>query len=153
MKSIQPILLVLALIVPVTLAVPAKAQGPDRHPEYLHALSDLRLMRAYLDKLTPSERIDDESMRAIDEIDAAIRAIKAAAIDDGKDIHEHMPIDAHIRPTDRFHKAREAGNAALADISHSEDDRFAGGLKHKAAEHIEHANQIVDHIIHRIDRM
>jgi hypothetical protein len=114
-------------------------------------LSDLRLMRAYLDRLAPSERIDAESQHAIDEIDAAIREVKEAAIDDGKDLRDHPPIDARILPTDRFHKAREAGNAAWHDLDREEDNGFAHGLKHRAMVHIEEANHTVDKIIHRID--
>jgi hypothetical protein len=134
-------------------AMPSHAQEPGRHPAYLHALSDLRLMRAYLDRLTPSERIDAESQRAIDEIDAAIHEIKLASIDDGKDLRDHLPVDARITPSNRFRKAREAGNAAWADVNHAEDNDFARGLKHRAMDHIESANHIVDHIVHRFDGM
>jgi hypothetical protein len=133
-------------------AAPSQAQGYEKHPRYLRALSDLRLMRAYLDRLTPSERVDEESQRAIAEIDAAIREIKLASIDDGKDLRFHPPIDARIEPTDRFHKAREAGNAAWADINQEEDNEYARGLKHRALDHIEAANHIVDHIVRRWER-
>jgi hypothetical protein len=133
-------------------ATPSQAQEFGRHPAYLHALSDLRLMRAYMDRLTPSERIDDESQHAIDEIDAAIREIRAASIDDGRDIHDHVPIDANINRLNRFRKAREAGNAAWADVNHEEDNDYARGLKHRALDHIEAANHIVDHILQQIDR-
>jgi len=139
-------------VAPLLLGVqPSQAQG--NHPAYLHALSDLRLMRAYLDRLTPSERIDAESQHAIQEIDAAIHEVKEAAIDDGKDLRDHPPIDARIMPTDRFHKAREAGNAAWHDLDREEDNGFAHGLKHRAMAHIEEANHTVDHIIRRIDHM
>lgn len=127
------------------------AQDFGRHPAYLHALSDLRLMRAYLDKLSPSDRIDDNSARAIAEIDQAIRLIKEASIDDHKDLRDHMPIDANIRRVDRFRKAREAGSAALHDINEKEDNAFANGLRRRARPHIERANQIVDHIIESVD--
>jgi hypothetical protein len=132
---------------------PSQAQEYGRHPAYLHALSDLRLMRAYLDKMTPSERIDDESQHAIDEIDAAIREIKEASIEDGKDLRDHAPIDAHITPSNRFRRAREAGAAALHDLDREEDNDFAHGLRHRAVDHIERANHIVDHILHRFDNM
>jgi hypothetical protein len=139
-------------VAPLLLGVqPSQAQG--NHPAYLHALSDLRLMRAYLDRLTPNERVDAESQHAIDEIDAAIHEVKEAAIDDGKDVRDHAPIDAHIQPADRFHRAREAGNAAWHDLDREEDNDFAHGLKHRAMAHIEEANHTVDHIIRRFDRM
>jgi hypothetical protein len=134
-------------------AMPSHAQEPGRHPAYLHALSDLRLMRAYLDRLTPSERIDAESQHAIDEIDAAIHGIKLASIDDGRDLRDHVAVDARITPANRFRKAREAGNTAWAGVNHAEDNDFARGLKHRALDHIESANHIVDHIIRRVDGM
>jgi hypothetical protein len=152
MKFSKPMIAAIALF--ATFAVgtlPSQAQAYGAHPAYLHALSDLRLMRAYLDRLTPNERVDDESVQAIAEIDAAINEIKIASIDDGKDLWDHVPIDAHIAPTDRFHKAREAGNAAFADINREEDNDYARGLKHRALDHIARANQIVDHIIQRVD--
>jgi len=127
------------------------SQAERDHPNYLHALSDLRLMRAYLDRLTPSERIDEASERAIAEIDAAIREVKQAAIDDGKDLRFHAPVDAHITPSNRFHKAREAGNAAWRDVNRDEDNGYANGLKHRALQHIEAANHIVDQILRHIE--
>ena len=154
MKVCKPFLFATALFAVLAMgAVSSQAQAPGRHPAYLRALSDLRLMRAYLDRMTPSEHIDEESQHAIEEIDAAMREIKEASIDDGKDLHFHPPIDARIMPTDRYHKAREAGNAAWADVNQEEDEGFARGLKHRALDHIESANHIVDHIIHRIDHM
>jgi hypothetical protein len=132
-------------------SIPSQAQEYGRHPAYLHALSDLRLMRAYLDRLTPNDRIDDESVRAIEEIDAAIREIQEASIDDHKDLRDHMPIDARIQPVERYRKAREAGNAAWHDVNQEEDNSYARGLKHRALDHIEAANHIVDHIIHRYE--
>jgi hypothetical protein len=135
-------------------AVPLHAQynDHDRHPAYLHALRDLRMMRAYLDRLTPNERIDDASQNAIVEIDAAIREIRKAAIDDGRDLRDHPPIDVNIAPFDRFHRAREAGNSAFAEIDREEENEYAHGLKHRALDHIAQANQIVDHIIEHLDR-
>jgi hypothetical protein len=126
----------------------ANAQG--RHPHYLHALSDLRLARAYLDRLTPSEHIDDEQMHAIREIDAAIQEIKKASIDDGKDIHDHAPIDAHIEPRGRFANAHAALTSALNDVDKEEDDPATKGLQFRALEHIRHAGEIVQHIQERL---
>jgi hypothetical protein len=150
----KPLIVAIVFFATVVFAgVPSHAQEYGRHPAYLHALSDLRLMRAYLDRLTPSERIDDESQHAIGEIDAAIREIKEASIDDGKDLRDHLPVDARITPTNRYHKAREAGTAAWADINREEDNGYARGLKHRALGHIEEANHTVDKIIRRVDRM
>jgi Asp-tRNA(Asn)/Glu-tRNA(Gln) amidotransferase A subunit family amidase len=144
--------LIIAIVVAAFFTLTAgQAQAQREHPAYIHALSDLRLMRAYLDRLTPSERVDDESQQAIDEIDAAIHEIKIAAIEDGKDLRDHAFIDAHITPSNRFHKAREAGDAAWHDLDREEDNGFAHGLKRRAMDHIEKANHIVDHIVRRWD--
>ncbi len=154
MRFCKPLFLAAAVCLTLTAgSIPSRGQGGERHPAYLHALSDLRLMRAYLDRLTPNERVDDESAHAIEEIDAAIREIKEASIDDHKDLREHMPIDAQIRPTDRFRKAREAGGAAAHDLEHEEDNGFARGLKHRALEHVERADRIADHLMHRYEKM
>lgn len=151
MKVCKTLFAVMALVAAVTFgASSAQAQAPGRHPAYLRALSDLRLMRGYLDRLTPDEHIDDEQQQAINEIDAAIREIKQASIDDGKDLRFHPPIDARILPENRFRNAREAGNAAWHDVDQAEDDGYARGLKHRALDHIERANHIVDHIIDRL---
>jgi len=122
------------------------ADDPGRHPAYLHALSDLRDARAHLDRMTPSDHIDAEQEHAIREIDAAIGEIKQAAIDDGKNIGDHMPVDAHMDRPGRYRKALELLDRAHHDISEKEDDRFAHGLRHRALQHIDEAHHIVEHI-------
>jgi hypothetical protein len=128
--------LFVAALLPVA-STRAEAQG--RHPGYLHALSDLRLARAYLGRLTPNENLQQEQQNAIHEIEEAIGDIKRASIDDGKDINAHMPIDAHIEPRNRFQKARDALDAALRDVSQEEDDPMTKGLQHRSQEHIHKA--------------
>ena len=124
----------------------------QQHPQYLRALSDLRLMRAYLDRQTPDEHVDDEAARAIQEVDAAIQEIRAASIDDGKDIHDHMPVDSRETFSSRYRKAREAGDAAWHDVNQAEENGSVRDLKHRALDHIEKANHITDHIIKRFDK-
>jgi hypothetical protein len=123
------------------------ADDPGRHPAYLHSLTDLRDARGHLDRLTPSDRLDNEEEHAIREIDAAINEIKKASIDDGKDLRDHPAIDAHIDKTGRYHKALELLDRAHHDISEREDDQFAHGLRHRALEHIDEAHRIVDRLI------
>src|SRR5580698_2209564 len=79
----------------------AKAQVPGPHPAYLHALSDLRAARHYLNDGWAWEGVRREDNMAIAEIDRAIDEIKRAAIDDGKRVDERFPIDRHMRPHDR----------------------------------------------------
>ena len=116
------------------------ADTPGKHPSYLHA-------RAYLDKLAVDDQIDNDSMRAIREIDAAIGEIKRASIDDGKDLSDHPKIDTNLRRTDRFHKAIELLNKAHADVNKEEDDAKAVGLKDRAMVHIDEAHHAVEHAI------
>ena len=80
-KSCAFALAVLALfagLLGISLVSPKAAsaqQVPGPHPAYLHALSDLRLARAYLDQIAwPPVQRDEE--HAIREIDAAIGEIK-----------------------------------------------------------------------------
>lgn len=123
------------------------ADDPGRHPAYLHSLTDLRHARAHLERLTPNDRIDREEEHAIAEIDKAIAEIKHAAIDDGKDLNDHPPVDAHLGHKGRYHRALELLDKAHHDISGKEDDDFAHGLRHRALEHIDEAHRIVEHLI------
>jgi hypothetical protein len=149
-KIFASTVVLLALLVLLGIGAPQlKAQN---HPAYLHALSDLRLYRYLLDRASPNPVFDAERQHAIAEIDAAIREIKAASIEEGKNINFHPPADAELTPGNRYRKAREAGNAAWADINREEDNGYAHGLKHRALNHIEEANHTIDHIIRALEK-
>jgi hypothetical protein len=123
------------------------ADQPGKHPAYLHALTDLRNARAHLDRLTPSDRMDDEEQHAIAEIDKALGEIKRAAIDDGKDLNDHPPLDAHMGHRGRYHRALELLDKAHNDIAREEDDPSVRGLRNRAVEHFDEARRIVSHLI------
>lgn len=124
-------------------------QVPEPHPAYLHALSDLRLARAYLDQIAwPPVQRDEE--HAIREIDAAIGEIKRASIDDGKSLDDHPPIDARMRPDGRFRKALELLDKAHNDTARAEDVPEARGLRDRAILHIDQAHGTVDDAIRRV---
>lgn len=120
------------------------------HPYYLHALTDLRFARANLDKLTPSDYIDNREVQAIAEIDAAIREIKRASIDDGKNLQDHPAIDVHLQKVGRYRKALEVLDKARQDVRFDEDNNFANGLKWRALKHIAEAQRLVREIIRAI---
>jgi hypothetical protein len=145
MKTMRHCIL-LAFFLAVCAAL-SSADTPGKHPAYLHALTDLRHARAHLDRLTPSDHLDNEEEHAIREIDAAINEIKQASIDDGKNLNDHPPVDAHLNKKGRYHKALELLDKARHDISEKEDDQFARGLRHRALEHIDGAHGIVDRLI------
>jgi hypothetical protein len=123
------------------------ADDPGRHPAYLHALTDLRHARAHLDRLSPSDKIDDEEQHAIDEIDKAIGEIKRASIDDGKNLNDHPPVDAHLGHKGRYHRALELLDKAHNDIAREEDDPAVHGLRDRAPHHIDEAHHIVDRLL------
>jgi hypothetical protein len=122
-------------------------RGFTNHPAYLHALSDLRLARAYLDKLTPSELVDAREVSAIEQINDAISEIKQAAIDDGKNLADHPPIDVNLKRANRYIKALELLDKVHKDINHGEENAYANDLKKRALWHVDKARNIVGKII------
>ncbi|MGA2021051.1 MAG: hypothetical protein ABSH02_10715 [Candidatus Sulfotelmatobacter sp.] len=123
------------------------ADEPGRHPAYLHALTDLRHARAHLENLAPTHHMDREEQHAIAEIDRAIDEIKRAAIDDGKSLNDHPPVDAGMDRPGRYHRALELLDKAHNDIAREEDDPSVRGLRNRALQHIDEAHRIVDHLI------
>jgi hypothetical protein len=128
------------------------ADEPGRHPAYLHALTDLRHARAHLERGTWSGRMDREEDRAIEEIDRAIAEIKRASIDDGKNLNDHPPVDAHVGHRGRYRRALELLDKAHNDIAREEDDPSVRGLRNRALHHIDEAHRIVNHLIRQAAR-
>ena len=124
------------------------ADTPGKHPYYLHALSDLRYARALLDKLSPSDHVDDLEQHAIDEIDKAIAEIKKASIDDGKDLKDHPHVDMKLGHRDRYKKALELIDKVNKDISREEDDAAVRGLRDRALKHVGEAHRLIMDLIH-----
>ena len=126
----------------------AQAQKvPAPHPAYLHALSDLRAARAYLAEGFQWEPVRREDDHAIREIDAAIALIKQAAIDDGKPLNDHPPIDGHLTPQNRFAKANELLYAAHQDLAKAEDVPQARELRNGALRHVDEAHNTVNRAV------
>jgi tetratricopeptide (TPR) repeat protein len=148
-KMKKRIVLVLGLLalVAITACTVVVRKNVAVHPPYLHALSDLRLARAYLDKLTPNEEVDAREYGAIEQINAAIDEIKRAAIDDGKNLADHPPIDANLKRVNRYQKALELLEKVHRDINREEDNTYANHLKKRALEHVEKARNIVRGIV------
>src|SRR5271157_4096925 len=124
------------------------AQG--RHPAYLHVLSDLRDARAHLQR-PDGGHLRHEEEDAIHEINSAIDEIKKAAIDDGKDLNDHPPVDSRMDWPGRLHRAIELLNKAHQDISKEEDNQFAQGLQERAMGHIDKAHHHVEEAIHWVE--
>ena len=118
-----------------------------QHPAYLHALSDLRHARALLEKPARADVKFDEQ-RAIREVDAAIHEIREAAIDDGKPLEDHPPIDVGMKHGDRLRRAMELLAQSARDIDEKEDNTYAKGLRRRANEHIRKAEKDIREAIH-----
>ncbi len=130
-------LLIAAALAAMPLAI-AQAQYPGAHPRYLHALSDLRAARWLIENRPGDAAVSFHESVAIDQIEHAVHALKEAAIDDGRDIHDHPPVDVPVGPG-RLHRAAELLRGARADLSIEEDNPEARRLRHRAFEHIDRA--------------
>jgi hypothetical protein len=143
--------MLLTLLIATCVGV-ASADKPGRHPRYLHSLTDLRHARALLDKLAMNEQRDEMEQRAIEKIDDAIREIKRASIDDGKNLEDHPPIDAHLRRGDRYRKVLELLDAVHRDVTMEEDDPQSQGLQGRIIAHVDEAHRIVERLQARYNR-
>jgi hypothetical protein len=129
--------------IPLTLlglgSLAANAQMlPGKHPGYLHSLSDLRAARWFLYHQAGDSNVTVDEDVAITEIDAAIREIKRASIDDSKDLNDHPAVDVKEHGS-RLLKSIETLKKAHADIDKEEDNPDVRELRHRALEHIDRA--------------
>lgn len=115
------------------------APQPARHPAYIHALEDLRSARWMIDHRTGDWAQTGDEIEAVRQIDAGINDIKHAAIDDGKNINDHPPMDEHPDHRGRIHAAIGYLNKARADLAREEDNAYADGLRDRAIGHIDAA--------------
>lgn len=133
--------LALAVVLSASSLLPlvACADLPGRHPAYLHALTDLRTARWLIEHRPGDARVSDDEDVAITRIDEAIGDIKRAAIDDGKDLGDHPPVDARLDRRGRLHRAEDLLRKAHADIGREEDDPSTRGLRDRAVQHVDQA--------------
>jgi len=125
------------------MATSANSQMPGKHPEYLHALSDLRTARYLLAHQSGDKQVYADEDVAIKEIEAAIGEIKRASIDDGKDLNDHPHVDATEHGS-RLLKSMELLKSARGDVNREEDNPETHGLKVRASEHIDKALEAAD---------
>jgi hypothetical protein len=140
MKSmIRSIPIALAAALPALLPFAAHADLPGKHPYYLHALSDLRAAR-WLEEHRPGDAaVSGQEDVSITRIDETINEIKRAAIDDGKDIHDHPPVDEKPDHKGRLHDAVRLLEKVHSDIAREEDDPLTKGLRNRAIHHLDEA--------------
>ncbi len=138
MKKIALLLVVFT----TSLLTGAMAQGA--HPAYLHALSDLRAARWMIEHRPGDWVASEDEHAAVRKIDDAIGEIKKAAIDDGKDINDHVKAQEVNEHKGRLGKALEYLRKARADIEKDEDNDFAKGLRKRAFMHIDEAIRLTE---------
>jgi len=122
-----------------SLKEPDPGEKPGAHPAYLHALSDLRTARALLERPAKGAEVKWDEKRAVGQIDAAIKEIREASIDDGKPLNDHPPIDAKTHHRDRIKSAIDLLEKSAKDIEEREDNTFAKGMRARAVGHIREA--------------
>ena len=103
-------------VLAATGCVVAPPPPPAHHPAYLHALTDLRDARWNLEHRPGDAAVSAQEDVAIVEIDRAINDAKVAAAEDGKNIHQHPPEDAHLDSRARLHHADELLHKARNDV-------------------------------------
>jgi hypothetical protein len=116
------------------------ANAQARHPHYLHALGDLRYARALLALGGENNSTKNSEKSAFHAVEKAMNDLKRAAIDDGKSLDDHPPIDVNVKHKDRLHRALDLLSSARRDLSvQSEDDKPALGWRKTAIHEISDA--------------
>jgi hypothetical protein len=134
-------LLLAALMLLLPLA--AGAETASLHPDYTHALPDLRTARWLLAQQSgdPAERANENE--AIQDIDNSIRTITKNGFDDHKDLNDHAPIQMANDHRGRLNQALELLHQAHAEISKEEADPMAAKVRNKALDYIDLAGRAI----------
>jgi AcrR family transcriptional regulator len=131
----------LALLTFLLLAPASVAHA--QFPAYLHALSDLRSARAYLQYDTRPSWAGHRA-HAIEQIDKAINDIKVAARDDGKNPWHTPPPQSGGSAGWPIHSAVKLLREARGDVDHGRDLPENHGLRERSVEHIDKALRELD---------
>ncbi len=132
-------------------APPPPTPAPH-HPAWLHALTDLRDARWNLEHRPGDAAVSTQEDVAIVETDRAINDAKIAAMEDGKNLANHPPEDAHIDRRGRLHHAAELLRKARQDAAQGEANPQAVGLRDRVIGHIDAAIQATDRAIHDVEQ-
>ena len=145
--AVAALLSACAVQLPPQQPAPAPMVHREEHPAYLHALSDLRAARWLISHRPGDVRVSVDESAAVNSVNAAINEIKHAAIDDGKSLDDHPPIDEHLDHRGRLHRARELLQKSRNDIAREEDNGAIRGLRDRAVHHIDEALRATDQAI------
>lgn len=121
------------------IALTATAAAAAEHRYYLHALSDLRAAQWLIEHEPGEGAVSAQEHVAAADIEAALGDFRRASIDDGKDAHERVPVDAPNELPGHLHEALEFLRHARADIQREQDDPATHGLRNRATRHLDAA--------------
>jgi hypothetical protein len=142
---------IMATVFSIISANTAYADAPGKHPHYLHALSDLRAARWFIENRPGNISIVQKEEAAIIQIDAAFADLRQASIDDGKNLSYSPPAEVPADRVGYLHKAVEMLEAAHNDVALEEDDPFAVGLQQRSLQHIHEAAENIRHAIYDVE--
>ena len=125
---------------------------PAHHPAYLHALTDLRDARWNLEHRAGDAAVSTQEDVAIVEIERAMGEARTAAMEDGKNVYQHPPEDAHIDRRGRLHHAVELLRKARGDVAQGESNGQAVELRNRVIGHIDLAIQATDRAIRDVEQ-
>jgi len=150
---VKPAKLQLAVLAAFALTLPplaAHAQWWQKHPAYVHAMSDLREAYWLVDHRDSRDPIaKDEERRAAGAIRAAYQSLRDASIVDEKNIGDSPPPDMNFdRRAGRLHAAMDLLRDAHNEVNREEDDPAARGFKQRALNQIDRAAAETDAAIH-----
>jgi hypothetical protein len=139
MKNIMRLLSLALVALLVGACASPPPPPPPHHPFYIHAMSDLRAARWLIEHRPGDWAQSSDEVEAVHQIDAAIRDMQAAAIDDGKNIDYHPGVDERPDHRGRLHEAIEYLRKARQDVDQSEDNPAVRGLRNRSIGHIDAA--------------
>jgi len=137
----------LGVCLPIVTA--AQVPPPDHHPAYLHALTDLRDARWFLEH-APEGMVSDRERHAMAEIDRAIEIVERAAYYDGKNVYEHPRADAYPDARSRLRRVSELLRKAREDVAEREDNERVREMQFHAVERIDEAIRLAESVM--VDR-
>jgi hypothetical protein len=139
MRSLKSLTVAAFALLTFLFLAPA-TQAHAQFPAYLHAISDLRSARAYLQMDT---RPDQQGSRdyAIKEISRAIDDMKRAAVEDNKNPWRTPPPQSGGSPSWPIHSAVKLLREARHDAETGRDAPENVGLQVRSIEHIDKALQ------------
>jgi hypothetical protein len=128
----------IAISTAILIANTGLAETPGRHPRYLHARSDLRVVQI-LSRVHEEPNVMRNLRRCDEEIEAAIHEIDVASVIDRKDLEDHPRVDTSLDRSGRFRKMMALLDSARRDIGQEEDNPRAVAWRNAAFRHIDEA--------------